>query len=64
MADRKLPTEKECEEFAEHVAEDMKPKGSWDSEEYEMFWFKPYQLNKLIKFCQGQPIQDELWGNN
>ena len=63
MADRKLPTEKDCKEYAEHVAEDLKPKGSWDSEEYEIYWFKPYQLEKLIKFCQGKPIQDSLWKN-
>lgn len=65
MSERKLPSEKECEGYAEHVAEDMKPKGGlWDSEEYEMYWFKPYQLRKLIQYCQGKPIQDDLWNNN
>lgn len=64
MKDKKLPNEAECLEFAEHVAEDLKPKGGdWKSEEIEMYWFKPSQLIKLIAFAQGLPIQDELWNN-
>lgn len=64
MGERKLPTESECLEFAEHVAEDLKPKGGiWDSEEIEMYWFRPSQLEELIKFVQGKPIQNKLWKN-
>ena len=62
MANRKLPDESVCLEFAEHVAEDLKPKGGdWQTEEIEMYWFKPHQLQKLIKFAQGEPVQDELF---
>ena len=64
MANRKLPTESECLEFAEHVAEDLNPKnGDWKTEEIEMYWFRPSQLEELIKFIQGQPVQNKLWKN-
>lgn len=57
----KLPSEQECEEYAQEIADELRPLGSWDSEKLEWIRFTPNQLARLIKFCKGEPIQKEMF---
>ena len=58
---KKLPSVEKCLEYAEHVAEDLKPLGSWETEKIDTYWFKERQLRELIDFCQGVEIQNDLF---
>lgn len=52
MAERKLPTEEECKEYAKNVSYDFEPLDEWESDRIKLIWFEESELTKLIKYCQ------------
>lgn len=52
MAERKIPTEEECKEYAKSVSYDFKPLNEWGSDQIQFIWFEESELMKLIKYCQ------------
>lgn len=62
MAERKLPSKDKCKEFAYHVAEDYRT--LYENSNIVYIWFSESQIEKLIDFCKGNPVQDDLWSLN
>lgn len=52
MAERKLPTERECIDYAKNVSYDFEPLDEWESDRIKLIWFEESELTKLIKYCQ------------
>lgn len=57
----KLPSDKDCEEYAEEIADEIRPLGTWDTEKLEWIKFTPSQLSKFIKYCKGEPVQKNMF---
>lgn len=58
---KKLPTEDECLEFALEIAEDFAPKNTPDDLGVANYKLTKAQLIKYTNFCQGNPVQKELF---
>lgn len=63
MKDKKLPNMDRCKEFAYHVAEDY-GRTIYKNDNRTFAWFSDSQLESLINFCKGNPVQNELWDMN